>query len=113
MKFLIQLLVTAAVCALLQTFFPWWSLAVGCVAVGYGFDNGGFRSFAAGFLAVGLLWVGLSAFIDFQTASILTQKINRLLPVNAFLLTGMIGALVGGFASLTGALAAAKPKRKW
>lgn len=113
MKFLAQVLVTVVICFLVQTFFPWWTLAVVCVVVGYGFRQGGFSSFMAGFLGLALLWVGMAMVIDHQTNSILTEKINRLLPVNAFLLTGLIGALVGGFASLTGALAAAKPKRRW
>ncbi len=113
MKFWLQLFVTVIGCWLVQTFFPWWTLAIVCVLAGYGFGRGGFQSFVAGFLGVGLLWVGMAMFVDWQTHSILTEKINRLLPINAFLLTGLIGALVGGFASLTGALAAAKPKRRW
>jgi hypothetical protein len=35
---------------------------------------------------------------------VLTDKINKLLPVNAFLLTAIIGGVVGGLASLTGSL---------
>jgi hypothetical protein len=43
-------------------------------------------------------------YLDFKTDSILTAKVNQLLPINAFLLTALVGALVGGFAALTGTL---------
>ena len=47
-------------------------------------------------------------YIDALTHSILTEKINRLLPINAFLATLLVGGLVGGFASLTGSLMRSK-----
>ena len=79
-------------------------MAVGSFALGYLFENKGFHSFSAGFLGVGLLWLGMAMFIDVSTQSILTEKINRLLPLNVFILTTLIGGLVGGLASLTGSL---------
>lgn len=61
-------------------------------------------SFAAGFVGVGILWFGMAFYIDQATHSILTEKVNKLLPLNSFVLTTLIGGLVGGFAALTGAL---------
>ena len=46
----------------------------------------------------------MAMFIDVSTQSILTEKINRILPLNVFVLTTLIGGLVGGLASLTGSL---------
>jgi hypothetical protein len=112
MKLLLQFLITVAISFILQTFLPWWSMAIGCVTIGYVFSNGSLRSFAIGFLGIGLLWIGMALWIDFQTQSILTEKMNRLLPINSLVLTGLIGALVGGFASMTGALAASKSTRR-
>jgi hypothetical protein len=112
MKFLLQFLITIVICFILQTFLPWWSMAIGCVTIGYVFSNGSLRSFVIGFLGIGLLWVGLALWIDLQTQSILTEKMNRLLPINSVVLTGLVGALVGGFASMTGALAASKSTRR-
>lgn len=104
MKFIIQLLITIVVCFILQSFLPWWTMAVGAFTVAYLVGNKGFPAFAAGFIAVAFLWLGMAFYIDALTNSILTEKINRLLPINAFVATLIIGGLVGGFASLTGAL---------
>ena len=108
MKFLIHIILIIIVTFLLQSFLPWWTLAIGAFVVSFMMGNKGVNSFFAGFLAVGLLWLGLSFYIDFTTESILTEKLNRLLPLNSMLLTFLIGGLVGGLSSLTGALLRAK-----
>lgn len=108
MKFGIQLLATVIVCFILQSFLPWWTMAVGAFAVAYLMGNKGFPSFLAGFLGVAVLWIGMAFYIDALSNSILTEKINRLLPINAFLATLIVGGLVGGFASLTGSLTRSK-----
>ena len=104
MRFLIQLIVTVAVCFLLQYFLPWWTMAIGAFAVGYLVKNKGYVSFLAGLVSVSFLWLGMAYYIDVSTDSILSEKVNRLLPVNSFLLTALVGGLVGGFAALTGSL---------
>lgn len=108
MKFFIHLIATLVICYILQSFLPWWTMAVGAFTVAFLLGNKGFPSFAAGFLGVGLLWIGFAFYVDVLTDSILTEKINRLLPVNSFILTLLIGGLVGGFASLTGSLMRAR-----
>lgn len=108
MKFILHLIATWVICYILQSFLPWWTMAVGAFTVAYLIGNKGFPSFAAGFLGVGLLWIGFAFYVDVLTDSILTEKINRLLPVNSFILTLLIGGLVGGFASLTGSLIRSK-----
>lgn len=108
MKFLIHIILIIIVTFLLQSFLPWWTLAIGAFVVSFMMGNKGVNSFFAGFLAVGLLWLGISFYIDFTTESILTEKLNRLLPLNSMLLTFLIGGLVGGLSSLTGALLRAK-----
>ena len=104
MKFLYQVIATILLSFLLQNFLPWWTMAIASFALGYFFGNKGLTSFSAGFLGVGLLWLGMSMIIDVSTQSILTDKINKLLPLNVFVLTTLIGGLVGGLASLTGSL---------
>lgn len=108
MKFFIQLITTSVVCFVLQTFLPWWTMALGAFTISYVIGNKGWIAFLAGFVGVAFLWVGMAFYIDSLTHSILTEKINRLLPLNAFILTLLIGGLVGGFASLTGALLKSK-----
>lgn len=108
MKFFIQVIATIVVCVLLQLFLPWWSIAIGAFGVACFSSNKSFISFLAGFVAIGLLWSVFAFYLDIKTDSILTTKINELLPLNAFILTALIGALVGGFAALTGALLKSK-----
>lgn len=79
-------------------------MPIGAFLVGFVFSNTGFKSFLAGFIAVGLVWVGLAFYIDNATQSILTEKVSQLFPINIFVLTGLIGGLLGGFASMTGSL---------
>lgn len=104
MRFAIQLFITAIVCFMFQKLFPWWTMAIGAFLVGFVFSNTGFKSFLAGFIAVGLVWVGLALYIDNATQSILTDKVSQLFPISIFVLTGLIGGLVGGLASMTGSL---------
>lgn len=108
MRFVIHILATSIFCLLLQIFLPWWSIAVGAFLVSYFMRNKALSSFLAGCIGVALLWSIAALFIDITTQSVLTEKINRLLPVNALFLTALVGGLVGGFASLTGALARLK-----
>jgi MFS family permease len=104
MKFLIPALFTMALGALLQSFFPWWTVAIGAFLVAFLFDRKGFPAFVVGFLSIAMLWLGYALIIDFSTQSILTEKLNRLLPINSLVLTALLGGLVGGFGALTGSL---------
>jgi hypothetical protein len=117
MKFLLQILATVLVVSLIQYFFPWWVLAIGCMAVGYFFATPGWQSFFAGLLGVALVWGGLAYWIDQSTQSALTERVARLFPTQTvpllMLVTALVGGLVGGFASLTGSLISYKKKRRW
>ncbi|MBX2910555.1 MAG: hypothetical protein M9954_13115 [Cyclobacteriaceae bacterium] len=104
MKSAIQIVITAIVCFMFQKLFPWWTMAIGAFLVGFIFSNTVFRSFLAGFVAIGLLWLGLALYVDNATQSILTEKVGQLFPLNIFVLTSLVGGLIGGFASMTGAL---------
>ncbi len=117
MKFLVQLILTLLLVWLLRMFLPWWSLAIGCLLMGALFANNGGASFLAGFLAVAVLWFGMAFYMDYSTQSILTDKVALLFPTQTkpllFVVTALVGGLVGGFAALSGALFTYKKKRKW
>ena len=104
MKFILQTLVTVAGCFVVQYFLPWWTMALAAMTAGYIFHNDGIISFSAGFIAAGLLWLTMAYYLDSTTQSILTEKVNKLFPLNVFILMTVIGGLVGGFAALTGSL---------
>ena len=106
MNFLKQALLILAGSALLQFWLPWWSLVFPAIAVSYITGRGAGSSFIAGFLAIGLLWLGLSLYIDWSTGSMLSQKVAQLFPGKSVmvlrLLTVLVGGLTGGLASLFG-----------
>ncbi len=104
MKFLVQLLLTIVICLLLQFFLPWWTLAIGTFVVAFLFDNKSVPSFAVGFIAVAILWLVMASYITISTDSVLTTKLNQLLPINSFIITAVVGGLVGGFGALTGSV---------
>jgi hypothetical protein len=108
MKFLTQLAATVIIGFILQSFLPWWTLAIGAFAVAYFVDNKSLISFIAGFLGAAMLWTAIAFYLDQATNSIITEKVNKLLPLNAFILTAVIAGLVGGLSSLTGSLLRAK-----
>jgi hypothetical protein len=102
MKTVKQIALTVLAGWILQSFLPWWSVAVAAAAVGFFFEQKGVAAFAGGFAAGFLLWVGLAFYLDQGGGAILSARLNNLLPVPAIVLTGLVGGLVSGFAALTG-----------
>ena len=113
MKFLYQTIATMIGCYATQYFLPWWTMAIVAFGLGYAFQNKGAISFIAGFIGVGLLWFIVAYRIDMASQSLLTEKINRIFPLNVFVLMITVGGLVGGFAALTGALMNQKRNAKY
>ncbi|GHN02920.1 hypothetical protein WSM22_44090 [Cytophagales bacterium WSM2-2] len=113
MKFLFQLIVTAVGCFAAQYFLPWWTMAIVAFVAGYSFQNKGAVSFIAGFIAVALLWLLMAYQIDVASQSLLTEKMNKIFPLNVFILMVVVGGFVGGFAALTGALMNPKKVSKY
>jgi hypothetical protein len=85
----------------------WWvaaPLAAFAVALAWPPARG---AFWMGFLALLVLWVGLSLSIHLSTGGALTEKMARLLPLgghSALLigLTGLVGGLCGGLCGAAG-----------
>jgi hypothetical protein len=109
MKLLFPIISIAVVCAIAQNFLPWWSIAPIAFIISYLLQLKAGTGFLAGFLAVFILWGGMAMVIDFGNDHILASRIAVLFPLKGnyvilFLLTGLIGGLVAGFAALSGAL---------
>lgn len=117
MKLIAHIFAVLIVSWLLQTFLPWWTMAIGAFVTGLLFGQGGFRSFVAGLLGVGLLWFAMAYYIDSSTGSILSSKVAAIFPTKTvgllIFVTALIGGLVGGFASMTGGVIAHKRKNKY
>lgn len=114
MRFFLQLIVIALLAYLLELFLPWYSLAIAAFVIGYALRSN--ANFLAGFLAIALLWSITAWMIDHASTSDLADRVALIFPVKQkwllFLVTAVIGGLVGGFASLTGSLLR-KKRRKY
>ncbi len=109
MKFLLSLILTALLAYVSGLYFPWWSIAVVAFTIAIFVNQSPGKSFLGGFLSIFLLWAVLAFIIDHQNESILSKKIAQVLPLGGstillILITAFVGALVGGFAALSGSL---------
>jgi len=107
-KFIISLLLIALLSFISGLFFPWWTIAVAAFVVCALIPQRPLASFFTGFLALFLLWGGLATYIDLANNSILSTRVAGLVylhgsSVALLLVTGFIGALVGGGGALTAA----------
>ena len=100
---------------LLNLFLPWWSIAIPGLIFGYWFNKKSGPSFVLGFLAVFLLWGGQALYIHFANDAILSTRIAEMLqvgsPLLVVLVTGVLGGLVSGLATLTGSLVQNTPRK--
>jgi hypothetical protein len=108
MRFLLATILTALLSFIAGLFLPWWSIAIVAFGVALFMKQFIGRSFLSGFLGVFLLWAIVALWIDLKNESILSHKIAQIFPLggSSFLLilvTAVIGALVGGFAAMSGA----------
>jgi len=107
-KFFVSVLLIALLSFIGGLFLPWWTVAVAAFLVSALIPQRPLPAFFAGFLALLLLWGGLALSIDMANNHILSAKVAGILPLNGsatalVLVTGFIGALVGGGGSLTAA----------
>jgi hypothetical protein len=108
MKFIVALIVTALLSFALCLFLPWWAIAIAAFAVAVAVPQKPFKAFGAGFLALLLLWGGLSFWMSSANGHILAGKMNQLIlqtsasPWVIISITAFIGAIVGGLAALAG-----------
>ena len=107
MKFLLSILLTAALAFLAGLFLPWWSIAVVAFLVALVIPQHIGLGFLSGFLAIFFLWAVLAFWADIQNQSILSKKIATLFPLDGsvvllILVTSLVGAFVGGFAAMAG-----------
>jgi hypothetical protein len=108
MRFILATLLTALLSFFAGLYLPWWSIAIIAFLVAILIKQIVGRSFLAGFLGIFLLWTVVALWIDVKNEHILSQKIAQVFPLGGssillILVTAFIGALVGGFAAMSGA----------
>lgn len=109
MKFLISIILTALLSFAMSLYLPWWSIAIAALITAIIILQKPYLAFIAGFAALFLLWGGLALWMSTANDHLLAHKISVLVikadsPFLLIGLTALLGALVGGFASLTGSL---------
>ena len=107
MKFIVSLILMAVLSFATCLYFPWWSIAIVCFIVAALIQQQPGIAFLCGFISLFILWAGLSLWISNHNEHILAHKISVIIlkkddPNLLILITGLIGAVIGGFAALTG-----------
>lgn len=87
-------------------YFPWWSALIPCILLGAWLLQNPGNAFITGFAGVGFAWLIQALYIHLASDGILTERIAELMqagsPVVIIGVTFLIGALIGGFGTLTG-----------
>jgi len=109
MKFILSIVLVALVTYAIGIYgnLPWWSFVVTNLIIAIALPIKPLQSFIAGALGVGALWAGLAFGIDLANNHILSSKVAQILPLGGsyialIAVTAIVGALLGGLASLTG-----------
>ena len=110
MKFIACILLTALLSFVICLYLDWWSVAIAAFIVSILIHQKPLRSFLTGFIALLLLWGGLSWWLDVKNEHVLSHKLASILPLGGssflmVLVTAIIGALVAGFAALAASYA--------
>ncbi len=107
MRFLLSVVLIILLAFIAGIYLPWWSIAIIAFAVALLVPQSMGKSFLAGFIGIFLLWLLLAFWIDSKNESILSQKVAQLFSLGnssfaLIIVTAIIGALVGGFAAMSG-----------
>ena len=108
MRLLVAIILTALLSFVAGIYLPWWGIAIAAfISILVVPLRSGGQSFLAGFLGVFLLWALLAWWIDLKNEHVLSTKVAAIFPLGGsslaiILITALIGALVGGFAAMSG-----------
>ncbi|MEP6675731.1 MAG: hypothetical protein ABJA78_11265 [Ferruginibacter sp.] len=107
MKFIVSLILTAVLAFAACLYFPWWSIAPAAFIVAAVIPQKPGKAFLAGFIALFLLWGGLTFWISKNNEHLLAHKVSMIIlkmdnPYLLMLVAAFIAGLVAGLAALTG-----------
>ncbi len=107
MKFIVSAILILLFSFLSCLYFPWWSVAFVALFVSVFIQQKHLLSFICGFVSLFLLWGFLSFWISIKNDDILAHRVSLLIfkvdsPNLLIFVTALIGAVVAGFAALTG-----------
>ncbi len=107
MKILIHILIVALLGFVMAQFLPWWNVAIAGFLAALLLRRSYGQAFFGGFLGIFILWTGMAFWITWSTGSPLPERVAEMISPSMSdwglaLLTGVIGGLVAGFASIAG-----------
>lgn len=110
-KFITALLLTALLAYtafLYSNIIPWWGFSIGAFVVGLVVPQRAWVSWLSGFSGLFICWAVLAWNMDKENAGLLSAKMAMILPLGGssillVFITAFIGALISGFAALSGA----------
>ena len=109
MKIIVSIILIAICAFVTGIYMPWWSLAIAAFLVSTVIDLKPGWAFLSGFIALFLFWGIMSWIISSNNQQLFAHKISRLIlstdnPTLLIFVTALLGALVAGFAALSGSL---------
>ncbi|MGL1889016.1 MAG: hypothetical protein OCD76_21055 [Reichenbachiella sp.] len=106
MVFIVRLLLIGVLSFIFSLFSPWWMIVLIAAIVSFIMPGNNFSAFLGGLLGAGIVWMVMAWKVDADAASLLSDKIVKLFPVDEssmlVLLTGAIGGIAGGLGAFTG-----------
>lgn len=109
LKFVTTILLSALLAFACGLYLPWWSIAVATFLVSAVIVQKRLAAFLSGFIGIFLLWLFLTVSINSANDGVLAPKVSQIMGLGQsgsmlILITCVLGALIGGFGALTGAL---------
>lgn len=107
MKFAASVILTALLSFIVGLKFDWWTVALAAFLVALLIHQKAGKAYLAAFAAIFLLWGALALWINIQNQSMLSAKVAKVLPLGGspaalIFVTAFAGALVAGFAAMSG-----------
>lgn len=106
MKLIIRIIAIGIITYFISPFGSWWIGMATSFVVCFSLPSSGLNAFIAGFLGVGLVWLGHAWNLDVLNQSSFSSKIAQIMqvgePLILVLITGAIGGISGGFSAMTG-----------
>lgn len=108
MKNIISLLVLAIACILIQSFTPWWSSLIIIGLFTAIMNTPPIKALLFGAIILFVIWFVYAFYLNHQNDGILSTRVGVLFQglsgFNLVLITGILGAIIGGLSALTGSL---------
>ena len=121
MKLIIRIIAIGVLTYFVSPFGSWWMAMVSSFLICFMLPSSGLIAFIAGFLGVGLVWLGSAWDLDVENSSAFSSRIAEVMqmgkPLILILFSGAIGGISGGVAAITGSsfrkVFAKKPKKSF